>query len=100
MIKVIIKENNNLIKEITVKGHANFADYGNDIVCAATSSTVITSINAMLRLDNNCLEYEESDGFVKIKILKNDKVTNTLVKNMIELLKELESKYPKNIKLN
>lgn len=100
MIKVIIKENNNLIKEITVKGHANFAAYGNDIVCAATSSIVITSINAMLRLDGNCLEYEESDGLIKIKILKNDKVTNTLVKNMIELLKELESKYPKNIKLN
>lgn len=100
MITVTVKKNNSIIKEITVKGHANFADYGNDIVCAATSSIIITSINGLLRLDDTCLEYKENDGFIHITILKDDMVTQTLITNMLELLKELEIKYSKNIKLN
>lgn len=100
MIKVTVKKNNDLIEEISVKGHANFDVYGSDIVCASVSSIVITSVNAMLKLDDTCLDYIEQDGFVNIKLLKHDLVTNTLVNNMIELLKELETKYPKNVKLN
>lgn len=100
MIKVRIKKTDNLIDEITIKGHANFADIGYDIVCASVSSIVITSINAALKLDEYCLEYEDADGFIKIKMLKHDNVTKTLVNNMIDLLKELKIKYPKNINVN
>ncbi len=99
MIKVNIKKNNELIDEISIKGHANFSDFGTDIVCASVSSIVITSINAMLKLDKDCLDYEQADGYIKIKLLKHEMITNTLVNNMIELLSELENKYPKNINL-
>ena len=50
MIKVHINKN-----KIIMTGHAEYADK-NDIVCAAASSIVITSINACLKLDNNSLE--------------------------------------------
>ena len=43
MIKVNIKNN-----EITVSGHANYDDYGKDIVCASVSSLVISTVNAIL----------------------------------------------------
>ncbi|MDD2181028.1 MAG: ribosomal-processing cysteine protease Prp [Bacilli bacterium] len=100
MIRVSIKKNNDLIDKITIKGHANFDEFGSDIVCASVSSIVITSINAMLRLDKDCLDYKEADGLIEVIILKRDLVTDTLVKNMIDLLKELEKEYPKNIKLS
>jgi uncharacterized protein YsxB (DUF464 family) len=99
MISVKIKKDNTLITEIIVKGHANFADYGSDIVCAATSSIIITTVNALLRIDEKSIMYEEKEGFLHLKILKTDEVTQALITNMIELLKELEKKYPKNIKL-
>ena len=95
MIKVNIKKNH-----IEIKGHDMYDDYGKDIVCASISSIAITTVNAILRLDEKALKYREKDGFLIIDVLKESEQTNTLILNMIELIKELEKEYPKNIKVN
>lgn len=95
MIKVNIKKNH-----IEIKGHAMYDDYGKDIVCASISSIAITTVNAILRLDEKALKYRKKDGFLIIDVLKESEQTNTLILNMIELIKELEKEYPKNIKVN
>ena len=46
MIKVVSKKDS-----IVVIGHADYAFYGKDIVCASASAIVITSINACLRIN-------------------------------------------------
>ena len=61
---------------------------------------MITSINAILRLDQNAIQYEEDEGFISINVLKHDKVTVTLITNLIELLIELQNDYKKYIKIN
>lgn len=94
MIKVIVKKNH-----IDINGHAMFDDYGKDIVCAAASSIVITSINAILRFDKQAIEYKLSSEGISIDILKNNRETDSLILNMTSLLKELEEKYGKNIKI-
>ena len=63
MIKISIKN-----KKIIIKGHANYDEYGKDIVCASCSSIVITSINAALRIDSKSLSYEEAKDKLTIKI--------------------------------
>lgn len=98
MITVKLRKNNNIIKHIIIKGHALYDDFGKDIVCAAVSSTVITSINASLLIDENSLSYEESNG-LEINILKDDDVTTKIIYNMISNLKQLEVAYPKNIQI-
>ena len=98
MIKVKLLKNDDNLNEIIIKGHAMYADFGKDIVCAAVSSTVITSINACLSIDNNSLDYNESDG-LEIKVKKNDVITNKIIENMISNLKQLEDAYPKNIQI-
>ena len=85
---------------IKISGHAMYDDYGKDIVCASVSSIVITSINAALRLNKEALNYKESDGLLIIDILSHDKITDTIILNMIELLKELKSQYKNNIEIN
>ena len=55
MIKVKLTKNNNYYKRIIITGHANYDDFGKDIVCAAVSSTVITSVNSCLAIDNESL---------------------------------------------
>lgn len=98
MIKVkVVKHGNNLHKVI-VKGHAMYQDFGKDIVCAAVSSTVITSVNACLSIDENSLIYDEHDGLV-IEIKKSDIVTLKIIDNMISNLYELARMYPKNIQI-
>ena len=94
MIKVNIKQNH-----IEINGHAMFDDYGKDIVCAAVSSIVITSINGILRLDDKAISYKLSSDGIIINILKDSRETNLLILNMTSLLKELEEKYRKNIKI-
>ena len=95
MIRVEIKKNH-----IKISGHAMFDEYGKDIVCAAASSIVTTSINGILRLDDKAISYKLSDGELSIDILKDNFETKTLILNMISLLKDLEKQYGKNIKIN
>ena len=98
MIKVKLTKENDIIKNIIVKGHALYDDFGKDIVCAAVSSTIITSVNASLLIDENSLSYKENNG-LDINILKDDVVTTKIINNMISNLLELERAYPKNIQI-
>ena len=94
MIKVEIKNN-----KIEIKGHANYDDYGKDIVCASVSSIVITTINAIIEFDPESIYYEDLNNRILIEKLKDDDITNKLINNMIELLEELEESYKDNIKI-
>lgn len=94
MIKVEIENN-----KIEIKGHANYDDYGKDIVCASVSSIVITTINAVIEFDSESIYYEDLNNRILIEKLKDDDITNKLINNMIELLEELEKSYKDNIKI-
>lgn len=94
MIKVEIENN-----KIEIKGHANYDDYGKDIVCASVSSIVITTINAIIEFNPESIYYEDLNNRILIKKLKDDDITNKLINNMIELLEELEQSYKDNIKI-
>ena len=93
MITVKVEKDKQLFKSVQVLGHAMYDEYGKDIVCSATSSIVITTINAILSFDQKSITYLSSTKGLSIKILKQDKVTQTLIRNMIRMLKELEKKY-------
>lgn len=84
---------------ITISGHANFADYGKDIVCASTSAIVTTSVNDMFVVNKDSFTYSDDGNQLIIKILKDDLLILKLFNNLIELLKNLEKDYPKNIKI-
>ena len=96
MIKINLKYNDNLIESISITGHADFDVYGKDIVCASVSSIVITSVNAIIRLNSDSINYDDSNG-LSITVLKHNDVTDTLIDNMVKLLKGLEKQYKKNI---
>ena len=96
MIKISIKENNKYIEEISINGHAMYDDFGKDIVCSSVSSIVITTVNAIERIDSESISYTEVP--FSLKVTKENETTNILLENMISLLKELGSQYPENIK--
>jgi len=98
MIKVEVCKEKDLYKKVSIIGHAMYADYGKDIVCSAVSSIVTTTINGCIALDKDSLSYEVNDKGVVISNIVGDN-TNTLINNMVSLLKELEEKYPTNIKV-
>lgn len=96
MIKINVKKENDFVKQVKIIGHAKYNDYGKDIVCASVSSIVITTVNAILKIDKDAINYKENT--FEMNILKNDEIVNILVNNMLSLLEELMHDYPKNIK--
>lgn len=99
MIKITISKENNIISSILIEGHSEYEEEGKDIVCASVSSIAITTVNAILKIDDKALDYKEKDGYLKINILKHDRYMDILIENMCDLLKELEKKYKKYIKI-
>ena len=93
MIKINFKEN-----LITISGHANYSD-NNDIVCASVSSIMYTTVNALLRLDEHSIKYNDNKDKVTIEILKHSEVIDMLITNMMSLFNQLELDYPKNVKI-
>lgn len=96
MIKVSITKKDNKIEKIIMTGHANYADYGKDIVCASASSIVITSVNAIMKINEKAITLNNHDN-LEIIINVHDNITDNLVNNMIDLLLELQEQYKKNI---
>lgn len=94
MIKININKD-----EITIKGHSGYSDEGSDIVCASVSSICITTVNALLSIDEDCIEYTNHDGFLNIKIKSHNEVIDKLINNMINLLAELQKDYKKYIEI-
>ena len=80
---------------LTMQGHANSADYGNDLVCAAVSAIVTGGFNAFN--DDDIEEIALDEGYAKV-ITKTENGL-IILKTIIVQLKTIESAYPKNIKI-
>ena len=94
MIKV--KCNKNIIN---ISGHALYDIEGKDIVCASVSSIIYTTVNAALKINKSSIEFKDDGRELSIINLSNDNITNILLDNMIDLFRDLEIDYPKNIKI-
>lgn len=98
MIKINIEKKDNNISKIAIKGHALYAESGKDIVCAAVSSTVITTVNNILSLSKTIDYIEDKEG-LDIIVTEIDDINQKLLNNMLSMLEELEKDYPKYIKI-
>ena len=98
MIRDNIKNKNGKVYEIVVKGHAGYDDYGKDIVCAAVSTMMITTVNNIICLDDS-INYVEDAGLLKVSVKEETEINQKLLSNVIMMLEELKSQYPKNIEI-
>ena len=98
MIKVRIIKKDNVIESIHCNGHAGYANYGKDIVCASFSTMIITTINAILEFDKEAISYTDTNDLEIINI-KKDNITNGLLNNLVQMMKELKENYDKNINI-
>ena len=95
MIKVKVSE-----KNISILGHADYDDFGKDIVCASVSSVILCSVEAIAKFDITAVDIKQAKDKLEIIINKSDDITQKLLTNMLNCLKEIEKKYPKNIQIN
>lgn len=99
MIKYYTNETDQTIKKMIVEGHANFDQSGKDIVCAAVSSAIILTVNALkhLEVDHNVV-FEVKEGYFRLDVINNDKIVDGLLNNLKFAFNDLEKQYPKYLK--
>ncbi len=64
MIKITASRKNGKIVNLTVKGHANSAPHGEDLVCAAVSSILVGGCNALSNPNCFAIKLEEGNASV------------------------------------
>lgn len=104
MIKISIIRNDadGNIEGFTLSGHAEFAEPGKDIVCAAVSGISFGTINAIETLLNIKLliEMNEQSGFLHCIVPKEQEITvqekvQLLLEGMVVSLQSVASEYGK-----
>lgn len=109
MINVKIFRNKDYITGFKIKGHADFQEYGKDIVCAAVAVLSQTSLMALVEvcgIDESKLNYKIDDetGFLEVNLPRNLNI-NVIEKSQIVLrtfelgVKSIVESYPNNVTL-
>lgn len=100
MIQVEIKKNKqNEILFVKCSGHAMYDDYGKDIVCAAVSTAMITSINAILKLEEKSIKVTQKESYLKIEVIHSTNITNALLENLEDSLSDIAKNYKENLEI-
>ena len=82
-----------------MEGHAGYAEYGNDIVCAAVSVLVINTINALERFTGDDFEHaihqEEDVVSLEMTSVPVSSDAELLLKTLVLGLQAIEEEYGK-----
>ena len=92
MIKVKVLQSKFGIKELSVSGHAESAEYGKDLVCAGVSCIVIGTANALDQLSNDKTEISVKRT-AKFKVLKPDENNQIILKTCLIQLQTVQEQY-------
>ena len=102
-IKIFRDKSANIVKG-ELLGHTDYAQSGEDIVCASISSVLFMALNGVENVLNTCFGYETGDGYAMF-VLPDDlddnkrKEINILLDSMYLYMKEISLQYPDNVRI-
>ena len=104
MIKVKLDlEFENQIKGFTITGHADFLEYGRDIVCAGVSAISQTAIIGLQHYFGDRVKVEQEDGRLscQLPVLNSQEalVAQAILQTMYWGLKAIEAEYDEYLHL-
>ena len=94
MIKIEATRKNGKIVNLTVKGHANSAPKGEDLVCAAVSSILVGGCNAINQPNCFAIKLDSGDASISELSHANEHDYEVLETMMIQF-KTIEASYGK-----
>ena len=86
--------------KITLRGHANYAEIGKDIVCSAVSVLVQTLVQSVETLTTDRIEYKMRPGTVDIKFWCLSDQSKVLIDAFFIGIKGVADSYPACVKVN
>ena len=88
MIKIsFLYDENGILDGFDFKGHAGYASSGNDIICAAVSALVFTTVNSVEELTDCGFEIEEDEkkGHIYFRLKDGSKDDAVLLLKSLKL---------------
>ena len=60
-------------------------------ICAAVSSVMYTTVNALIKYDKDCIHYEDNEisDYVIITLKKHDNIIDLLIDNMFTMFNDI-----------
>lgn len=84
---------------VTIEGHANYAEYGKDIVCAGMTAIMRTFVKSIEDLTEDKIEYKISSGKVDIHYRNLSAKSKTLVDSFFVGICMIANEYPEYVKI-
>ncbi len=105
MVKVKIKKKNNRIYYFEIKGHANAAEYGEDIVCSAISVLGQTCIIGLMEVADIPIKHRIEPGHLTCEIPEDHTVAKAreadiIVNTMYLGMKSVQHSYSEFMEIN
>ncbi|MBI5974185.1 ribosomal-processing cysteine protease Prp [Staphylococcus canis] len=104
MINVDISLNDEgQVSDVIMTGHADYAEHGQDIVCAGASAVLFGSINAIMGLTSEKpdIDYDDEGGYFHVRSVDpSNEQAQLILQAMIVSLQTMEDEYKDYIKLN
>ena len=98
MIKVSYELDKDRYSYLKVEGHAEFADAGQDLICAAVSSITYGLMNALDELAEE-VEIRDNEDDIEIRILSDHQTVQDYLRLVMIQLKTIEYSYGDFIKI-
>lgn len=98
MIKVEIVYKDKKFESLKVRGHADSAPHGQDLVCAGVSAVLTGGFNNLEKESSFILKLDRGDA----ALIKTDEITShdlTVIETIITSLKTIQESYPQYIKI-
>ena len=83
---------------IKVRGHANYAPHGQDIVCAGVTALTQTLVESLETLTGNEIKYDMSPGRVDIEIMNPDEDAQLLTDSFLVGIEMIVDEFPEHIR--
>ena len=97
-----ILNNENKPYAFRISGHAEYGNYGEDIVCSGITAATFTTLNLLdklLKQEDYTLIQDEDTGLIDFKLNKTDDLSLLIIQNLLDILINIEEQYPQNLKI-
>ncbi len=99
MIDAQFLTTNGRLKGFAIKGHAGYALFGEDIVCASVSSSVMMTANTVTEILKVKADVKALDNEIRCGLLEESDEAENLLKGLKLHLQLLSEDYPNTIKV-
>ncbi|MBR0138423.1 MAG: ribosomal-processing cysteine protease Prp [Erysipelotrichaceae bacterium] len=99
MIRISVEKRQDSITAMEVKGHADFADFGNDVVCAAISSITYGLMNAVDEMSEASCTITDKPAHKSIEVIHDSEKLQNILQTGLIMMKTVAEVYPKNVKI-